>query len=669
MKFSFQRRAFLGLTALTLLATPASAQNPPAAVPAAAFFDNASFGSPKLSPDGSLVALKVAGKAGRVRLAVIDAATRKSKVVAAFDDADIGNYRWVNGQRLVFDVEDLAVPQGELRYGPGLWAVNSDGGALRQLVRRDSSYYDTLTSFENKLLPWNTFLYSAIGQGDSDDVLVTQYEYAATGWMNQIALLRLNTVTGKYKVYGHPSETFDWVTDRKGSPRITVAYRDNAQVIYHRQQDDQPWTQLASFPQYPPAKDAFEPDSFGPDGTFYVRANLNGTSALFTYDLDKRKLSDKPVINTPGYDFSGHLVYDSDKVQGYTYEIDAKGTYWVDDKMKAVQQAVDALLPATNNMVDTPLRPASPYVLVTSGSDVQPAIYRLYNTETRSLSMLGGARPAIAPANMANTAMVRYKARDGLEIPAYITTPKHEPGKPLPMVVMVHGGPWVRGAGWEWDAQIQFLASRGYVVLQPEYRGSTGYGGELFRAGWKQWGLAMQNDVADGARWAIAQGIADPQRICIAGASYGGYATLMGLINDPDLFKCGVAWAGVTDLALLKNGHWTNEASWSDGGTYQKYGFPVLVGDTDKDAAQFAATSPLRQAARIKQPLLLAHGGADRRVPIVHGTAFYDAVRKTNPAVEWVLYEDEGHGWYLPKNRIDFWNRVEKFLDKNIGAR
>jgi len=648
-----------------LAALPAAAQNAtPAAIPAASFFENPTFSDPILSPDGSQVAIKVASKNGRVRLAVIDVATRKTRVVAALEDADVDRYHWVNDHRLVFNVDDLGVPEGEAEWGGGLWAVNTDGSELRQLVRRDSSHNDTLTPYQSKLLPWNTFMYSGIGNLNSDDILVTQYEYGGTGWMNQIALLRLNTVTGKYKTYGHPADTLRWIVDSKGEPRMTVAYRGNQQVIFHRERDDQPWSQLASFTMYPAAKDGFEPQGFGPDGTLYVRASMQGADALYPYDIASRKIGDKPAISTPGYDFRGHLVYDKDKVQGYTYEVDAKGTWWVDAKMKTVQQEVDTRLPATNNMISTALRPAGPYVMVESSSDLQPPVYRLYNTETRSLSMLGSSHPAIAPELMSSKTMVRYKARDGLEIPAYLTTPKSGNGKNLPLVVLVHGGPWLRGVHWDWDAEVQFLASRGYAVLEPEFRGSTGYGSQLFHAGWKQWGLKMQDDVADGARWAIAQGIADSKRICIAGASYGGYATLMGLVNDPDLYRCGVAWAGVTDLKILKDGHWSSEASWSSGGTFERYGFKTLIGD---DPAQLAATSPLQQAARIKQPLLLAHGGADRIVPIIHGTAFKDAVSKNNSSLEWIYYADEGHGWYLQKSRIDFWGRVERFLDKNIG--
>jgi dipeptidyl aminopeptidase/acylaminoacyl peptidase len=202
-------------------------------------------------------------------------------------------------------------------------------------------------------------------------------------------------------------------------------------------------------------------------------------------------------------------------------------------------------------------------------------------------------------------------------------------------------------------------------VLEPEFRGSTGFGHAHFAAGHKQWGRAMQDDIADAARWAIAQGIADPKRICIAGASYGGYATLMGLAKDPDLFRCGVNWAGVTDLNLLYTGQWAFSDLSED---YKAYGMPDLIGDPVKDADMLKASSPITHAARITQPLLMAYGAADRRVPLQHGLAFRDAVSSHNKQLEWVVYQDEEHGWSQAKTRIDFWGRVEKFLAKHIGG-
>src|SRR5471032_3103059 len=228
------------------------------------------------------------------------------------------------------------------------------------------------------------------------------------------------------------------------------------------------------------------------------------------------------------------------------------------------------------------------------------------------MSVVSSKAPAIKPAEMGARDLVHYQARDGRDIPAWLTLPPNSGGKNLPTVVLVHGGPWVRGGSWSWNADAEFLASRGYAVLEPEFRGSTGYGYDHFKAGWKQWGLKMQDDIADGTRWAIAQGVADGKRVCIAGASYGGYATLMGLINDPDLYKCGVDWVGVTDINLMYNSGWRYSSDLSDG--WKQYGMPVLIGDPVKDAEQLNITSPLQQASRVSQPLLMAYGGADVRV-------------------------------------------------------
>jgi dipeptidyl aminopeptidase/acylaminoacyl peptidase len=332
--------------------------------------------------------------------------------------------------------------------------------------------------------------------------------------------------------------------------------------------------------------------------------------------------------------------------------------------MKAHQVAVDQLLPNTANMLSPPRRGTSPWLLVRAFSDVQPSLYYLFNTQTRKLSRVGSQMPGIQPAQMSAMDMVRYKARDGLEIPAYLTLPASagENKKNLPLIVYVHGGPWVRGATWRWQDDVQFLASRGYAVLQPEFRGSVGFGRKHLEASFKQWGLAMQDDLADGARWAIAQGFADPKRICIMGASYGGYATLMGLAKDGDLFACGVDWVGVSDILLMYDAHWSD---FSD--EWKRYGMPVMVGDRSKDAAQLEATSPIRLAARIKNPLLMAHGRIDRRVPIEHGRRMFDAVKGHNPKVEWVEYDKDGHGWSLPETDVDWWTRVEGFLARHIG--
>jgi len=246
-------------------------------------------------------------------------------------------------------------------------------------------------------------------------------------------------------------------------------------------------------------------------------------------------------------------------------------------------------------------------------------------------------------------------------MPVLVTQPAGGVRQPAPTVVLVHGGPWVRGTRWMWEPMAQFMASRGYLVLEPEFRGSTGYGVKLFRAGWKQWGLAMQDDLADTLAWAVKQGWADPKRACIMGASYGGYAAMMGAVTQGDLFKCAINWVGVTDIGLMSSIHWSD---FSD--EWKNYGMKRLVADPDTDAEQMKRTSPLLRAKEIRMPLLMAYGGEDRRVPIKHGTDMKAALRPDQP-LEWVVYGEEGHGWFNLKTNEDFWGRVERFLGRHIG--
>ncbi len=642
-----------------LACTPAAAAELP---PAADFFENPSFGGPVLSPNGRLLALRVAGKGTRERLAVLDIASNKASIVASFPEADVDDIRWVNNERLVFDTVDRLAPPGDREHGPGLYAVNRDGSGFLQLVSRTRDFD---IGGHRPALPKYARLVTGLGLQDSDYVYVTIGRADEDGrWTSE--LIKLNTVTGKYSaVAGAPDNARFHMLDHDGKPRLLISEWQKKSTIHYLDPATSAWRALVTYDTYN-ARVGFTPVAFGPDGTLYANTRLGSNfSALYKVDLATGKLSGKPLMALDGYDWNSGLIMGQNSLLGMRYVTDTHGTHWLDAALAAVQKAVDAKLPDTVNLIRPPTRADTGQVLVTSFSDTVPAVYRLFDREKGTFIEIGKSHPNIDPARMGRQEMVRYKARDGLQIPAYLTLPPGAKRKNLPLVVLVHGGPFVRGGTWGWEADTQFLASRGYAVLEPEFRGSTGFGSQHYRAGWKQWGLAMQNDVADGAKWAIAEGIVDPKRICIAGASYGGYATLMGLINDPDLFKCGISWAGVSDLALLHSGHWSFESDMSD--NYRAHGFPVLVGDPVADAAQFKATSPLAQAARLKQPLLLAHGSADKRVPIFHSTRFRDAVKPGNAQLEWIEYAEEGHGWSLPTTRIDFWTRVETFLDRHIG--
>jgi dipeptidyl aminopeptidase/acylaminoacyl peptidase len=254
-----------------------------------------------------------------------------------------------------------------------------------------------------------------------------------------------------------------------------------------------------------------------------------------------------------------------------------------------------------------------------------------------------------------------------MEIPAWVTVPKGG-GKNLPLVVNIHGGPWGRAYGWDtgWGRwpEAQFLASRGYVVLEPEPRGSLGFGRKHYTSSFKQWGRTMQDDLTDGALHLVREGLVDKERMCLHGGSYGGYATLQGLVKDPDLWKCGSALVAVTDLGLMQDIVYSDTAMETE---FYEEDFPYMVGDNDKDRALFDEVSPARNAAKIKAKLLLTMGSNDVRVPLAHGDAMRSAMEKAGKPIEYVVYVGEGHGYNKDENVFDQYRRLEKLLAETIG--
>lgn len=663
-RLSFQTSLALVATLLLGVAPPGSAQTTPASpgaatvapVPLENFFQNPSIAAVQLSPDGKHLGMLVAIKGGRMQLAVMEIGGSTSKIIGAFPDADVVSFTWVSSDRLVMSTTDLQLATGEKLLLPGLYAVNRDGSLPRVLI---NSVRRTLNRTPS--LTWNHQLHTVRPLLFPNEVFVTQFDPKPPH--RPRALLRLNTLTGTYeKVSRDDANERGWLVGPDGAPRISVAVDKDLETVNFRDPASNAWRQIAQFNIYAP--EAFDIVAYDTDGTLYVSARLGvDKKTLYKFDLANNRIDPAPLASLQNYDLNPQFVYTDQRIVGVRYLGKAPGTHWFDAGWKEIQASVNALLPSTiNQLVISPDAQAK-YLIVASGSDVQPPAFYLYDINKRTLALIGKSQPDIDPNRMAETELVRYKARDGLEVPAYLTLPQGVPAKNLPLVVLVHGGPYVRGVSWMWEAQSQFLASRGYAVLQPEFRGSTGYGAKHFTAGWKQWGLSMQDDVTDGTRWLIEQGIADPKRICIAGASYGGYATLMGLIREPGLYRCGVEWAGVTDIEMLYT------VSWSDVSDETRlYFLPKLVGDRDRDAKQLKETSPIVQAARITQPLLMAYGESDQRVPIIHGTTLRDALQNHNKQVEWISYANEGHGWSLVRNRVDFWKRVEAFLDRHIGV-
>jgi dipeptidyl aminopeptidase/acylaminoacyl peptidase len=658
------------LAALALLA-PAAAAPAGAAIPIKDFFRQPAASAPVLSPNGRKLALLIPSDNGRMALAVADVANpTRFTGIARFDDADVNNFGWVNDGRLWFDATDYQSTVADQIYN-GLFAVDADGSGFatlieRQYVRRAGKVNrGTLTSERHRFL-------QAVRDG-SDDVLIRRYEQASQDAAPDVRLVRMNSRTLEARNItpaGTPPGVATWIIDPAGEPRAALAYDHRTEASVHwRHPASGEWVRLTGFDAIEPGPAAYTPVAAGFDGQLYVTAidpaTAAGarTSALFRLAPPGAALPAEPLLRLEGYDFDGRVLFDKPtrKAAGITYTSDATGAAWFDPALRADQEAIDKQLPGTVNVFDCDPCSTARHLVVSAYSDRQSPVYFLYERASRKLQLIASSRPWLASAQMAEQDFVRVKARDGLAFPVLVTRPQ---GKgPWPTVVMVHGGPHVRGEQWGFSPDSQFLASRGYLVIQPEFRGSQGYGDTLFKAGWRQWGLAMQDDITDATRWAIAQGLADPKRIAIAGASYGGYAAMMGLIKEPALYRAGINWVGVTDIELMY------EIGWSDfmGEKSMRYGMPKMIGDPSKDAAQLRATSPLQQAARIRQPVLMAYGEKDVRVPLPHGLKMRDALRAAgHKEVEWVEYEGEGHGWMLLQNQIDFWSRVERFLQTHL---
>ncbi len=655
MKRALSRWA--GAAALALAATAVAVAAPPAAE---AFFQNPVFSNATLSPDGRRVAFLVGAAKARTRLGVLDLETMKPQVVAAFADSDIRQAHWVNDQRLVFDLESPLSGPGLVANGPGLFAVNADGSDWRELVELRRSFINAPLAVP--LLPWDTTLAEAPGRAQGDDVFVARAQEASQQKVDYIVIHRLNTRTGRATELEVPLHTVAWALDIRGEVRAVLTAAGPRRAMHLRQADGR-WKQLAEFDAL--GGDGMVPLWVGPDDTVYVQAAVGDKAAVFALDPATGRPRPRPLAASAEFDLHPRFIANDRKLLGLRYTVDAEVTQWLDPEMKALQAQVDQMLPASGNRLSMPRHGDSPWVLVQAFAELHPTVTYALNRGTGKLTRLSTPPPGLDTRQMGQTDFVHFSARDGRRIPAYLTLPPGggtTVGKKPPLVVLVHGGPWVRGRSWQWDPEVQFLASRGYAVLQPEFRGSAGFGFGHLAAGFRQWGAAMQDDLADGARWAVAQGHADAGRICIAGASYGGYAVLMGLARDPDLFRCGIAWVAVTDLSLLYSRVWSDSNE-----EFKTYGLNRMVGDPGVDAAALKAASPLHNAARIRQPLLLAYGGWDTRVPLIHGETFLDAVNSHNPGVEWVVYPREGHGWADPATRIDFWGRVERFLARHTG--
>jgi len=633
-------------------------------IPAEDFARKPAIDSVVPSPSGKRLAVLMFGPSGYRRLGVMDLdPLGEPRVVGEFNDADVTWARWVSDDRLVYEAfqQSAEISAG----GAGTFAVNHDGSAPRQLITWRYALDSTGSRIQSRVLPYGWFIHSTTDDG-SNDVLVYKQVKDHLGDIKEFQLARLSTTTGLLQSLslGMPEGTRTWMLDAAREPRVLVSYKEGRNKVFWRGSREQGWGEVADFDAL---NEEFEPRFITKDGKFFVSANVkSNTSSLFTFDPSAKKIDPDPVLAVKGFDMDASPIMDSQTgtLVGLKFTADRPMSYWFDAKLHRIQRALDAALPERSNIILCGRCESTRFLVVYSRSDRQPGEFLLFDREKNSLQPIGAARPWIKEETQGRRALQRFIARDGLEVPVYVTHPPGAgPDKPLPAVVLVHGGPYLRGSNINWSADAQFLASRGYRVIEPEFRGSTGYGDTLFRAGWKQWGRAMQNDLADAVQWAAKQGMVDPAKVCIMGGSYGGYAALMGPIAHPDTYRCAVSFAGVTDIGLM---YTLIHSDLSE--STKKYAMPMLIGDPIAEAALAPTISPLKRVAEIKVPVLLAHGWVDRRVPYTHAQDFTAAAKKAGVAIEVVDYKEEGHGFVLAEDQADYYRRVEKFLERALRA-
>lgn len=494
---------------------------------------------------------------------------------------------------------------------------------------------------------------------DGRNILVTNMRHDLGRHESQFPeIVKLDTRTGIGQTYlKNPGNVRRWCADIKGQVRVGIAYDNGRESILYRDTAKDEWRTVANFE----SELEVTPISFAADGThvYATAITKGGTEGLYKYDPGKGELGEE-IWADPTYDLDGFVREpETRRLLGVRYIAEEKRTKWVDTKMAALQDSVNATLPNCVNQLKSFSKDGKK-MLVDSYSDRQPSIAYLYDIEKKELRELGKSRSWIDPEKMAAMHPISYEARDGVRIHAYLTVPVSKQPKNLPLVVLPHGGPWVRDE-WEFDPLVQMLANRGYAVLQMNFRGSSGYGSKFEKDGRHEVGGKIQEDIEDGTRWAIAKKIADPKRIAIVGGSFGGYSALYALGKSPELYCCGISIAGVSDwLGLYKEidseldvarDHWRK-----------------LFGDPEKEEEKLKRISPLYFADQIKAPVLIIQGERDWIVPPRQAKKMISALERAGNRPESLFISDEAHGFRKEKSRIAEFKAIEAFLAKHLGA-
>ncbi|HZP60469.1 MAG TPA: S9 family peptidase [Opitutaceae bacterium] len=637
-------------------------------IPVEDFARAPAFSHMQLSPDGQHLAF-LREYEGSPTLFFADIGATKKQIVRVdpgyvpdANDArrEINSFEWINDRRLVY----TASCRDEY-YFTGVWAVDCDGSHWQPLSGYDANptggglmARETIYSFEDE------------GQ---NILMLDRHERVGTDAVYP-DVVTVNTVTGGYKtVVKNPGNVVGWGVDHAGCVRVGFTLTDNLkeEVIY-RENENTSWHTMDK-----PAGGHGKVLPLGFDYSnqqFYV-ASLSEKRRWAVYPLNpaEDQLGDA-LLEDPEYDivaegpipaFDGvpldRGIFSKKKqtMVGLYYLTNGPHMRWFDPDFAAYQHQIDAALPHTINLITSRTRDET-RMLVLAFSDQDPGTYYLFDTASGQVSRVTPRMGWIKPEQMARTFPIKYQARDGLLIHGYFILPPGRPHENLPLVVMPHGGPWIRDI-WGFDPLVQFLASRGYAVLQVNYRGSPGYGEDFYKQARHEIGRGIQNDIEDGVRWAIAKKLADPQHIAIFGGSYGGYSALFALGNNPDLYRCGISLAGVTDWAALIRDR-------DDPETKFAYAYWVQqIGDPKNDAEFLKSISPINFADKIVAPLLIIQGDQDEIVPPKQAKTMIRALEKAGHRPESLFLSHEGHSLAREEDRIEAYKAIETFLLKNLG--
>lgn len=629
---------------LPVFAGAAAVRTPPPKLPIETLFGSPEISQLRFSPNGRYLAALVPVER-RLNLVVMDLTEKTKTLVTRLTDEGIVDFLWANDDRLLFYRDE----GGRENYG--LYAVKRTGGVVDQLAY----------SGEQRGTAGINLRFAGLLRRDRTDpnrVLILANDTVR----DRPDIASMDIRTGVYRVVTRNSGMIErWVLDWNDVARFAVTSERGKYSILYRDKAGEEWTTLATFAENEPG---WQPLGFDRDNrTAYVASNLGrATVAVVKFDTVSRQLGEV-VCSDDTYDvIQSHeaSLITSETVRstlGVRYPADRpRFVYW--DAAAARRQAIlDQALPGMTN-TQQEISSDGSRVVVFSSSDRDPGVYYLFDQTRKKIEQLAIVRPLIDPEQMAPMTPVVFKARDGLTLHGYLTLPVGREPKHLPLVVHPHGGPYGPRDTWTYNREVQFYANRGLAVLQIDYRGSGGYGEAFEEAGYKRWGLEMQDDLTDGVKWAIEQGIADPARVVISGASYGGYATMAGLTFTPELYCAGINYVGVTDLVLrardMEDSPEMNR--WHQG----------HIGDLYKDRKRLADTSPVNFADRIRVPLLMAYGKNDPRVRIEHGYAMERALKRAGKPYEMVIEENEGHGFRKEEAAIAFYRHVDEFLAKHV---